>query len=59
MKGKIFREKNGSEVRIVDDIKNGKIYYTFVDAVTNCVGEDEAEEDLFLNEINKYFEEIK
>lgn len=58
MKGKIFREKNGSEVRIVDDIRNGRIYYTVIDASYNYVGEDEAEEDLFLNEVNKYFEEI-
>lgn len=59
MKERIFREKNGSEVRIVHDIKDGKIYFTVIDASYNYVGEDVVEEDLFLNEINKYFEEIK
>lgn len=58
MKERIFMEKNGSEVRIVHDIKDGKIYFTVVDASYDYVGEDVVEEKLFLNEINKYFEEI-
>ena len=58
MKERVFREKNGSEVRIVDDIKDGEIYFTVIDASYDYVGEDIVEEKLFLNEINKYFEEI-
>lgn len=58
MKERIFMEKNGSEVRIVDDIKDGEIYFTVIDASYNYVGEDVVERKLFLNEINKYFEEI-
>lgn len=58
MKERIFMEKNGSEVRIVHDIKDGKIYFTVVDASYDYVGEDVVEEGLFLNEINKYFVEI-
>ena len=59
MKEKIYMEKNGSEVRIVNDIKGGKVYFTIIDASYNYVGSDVIEENLFLNEINKYFKEIK
>ena len=59
MKEKIFMEKNGSEVRIVNDIKGGKVYFTIIDASYDYVGSDVIEENLFLNEVNKYFEEIK
>ena len=52
-------EKNGSEVRIMHDIKDGKVYFTVIDATYDYVGEDVVEENLFKNEINKYFEEIK
>lgn len=58
MKERVFMEKNGSEVRIVHDIKDGKIYFTVIDASYDYVGEDVVEEKLFENEINKYFEEI-
>lgn len=58
MKERIFMEKCGSEVRIVHDIKDGKIYFTVVDASYDYVGEDVVEEKVFKNEINKYFEEI-
>ena len=59
MKERIFMEKNGSEVRIVNDIKGGKVYFTIIDASYDYVGEDVVELNLFLNEVNKYFEEIK
>ena len=59
MKEKIFMEKNGSEVRIVNDIKEGKVYFTIIDASYDYVGSDVIEEKLFENEINKYFKEIK
>lgn len=59
MKEKIFMEKNGSEVRIVNDIKEGKVYFTIIDASYDYVGSDVIEEGLFKNEINKYFKEIK
>lgn len=59
MKEKIYMEKNGSEVRIVNDIKGGKVYFTIIDASYDYVGSDVIEENLFLNEVNKYFEEIK
>ena len=59
MKEKIYMEKNGSEVRIVNDIKEGKVYFTIIDASYDYVGSDAIEENLFLNEVNKYFEEIK
>ena len=59
MKERIFMEKNGSEVRIMHDIKEGKVYFTIIDATYDYVGEDAIEENLFLNEVNKYFEEIK
>ena len=59
MKEKIYMEKNGSEVRIVNDIKEGKVYFTIIDASYDYVGSDVIEENLFKNEINKYFEEIK
>ena len=59
MKEKIYMEKNGSEVRIVNDIKGGKVYFTIIDASYNYVDEDVIEENLFKNEINKYFKEIK
>ena len=52
-------EKNGSEVRIVNDIKGGKVYFTIIDASYDYVGSDVIEEKLFKNEINKYFKEIK
>ena len=41
------------------DIKEGKVYFTVIDATYDYVGEDAIEENLFLNEVNKYFEEIK
>ena len=59
MKEKIFMEKDGSEIRIMHDIKEGKVYFTVIDASYDYVGEDIVEENLFLNEVNKYFEEIK
>ena len=59
MKEKIYMEKNGSEVRIVNDIKGGKVYFTIIDASYDYVGSDVIEENLFLNEVNKYFKEIK
>ncbi len=59
MKERIFMEKNGSEVRIMHDIKEGKVYFTVIDASYDYVGEDVIEEKLFINEVNKYFEEIK
>ena len=59
MKERIFMKKNGSEVRIMHDIKEGKVYFTVIDATYDYVGEDVVEEKLFINEINKYFEEIK
>ena len=59
MKEKIYMEKNGSEVRIVNDIKGGKVYFTIIDASYDYVGSDVIEENLFENEVNKYFEEIK
>lgn len=55
----IYMEKDGSEIRIINDIKEGKVYFTVIDASYDYVGEDIVEENLFLNEINKYFEEIK
>ena len=59
MKEKIYMEKNGSEVRIVNDIKGGKVYFTIIDASYDYVGEDIIEENLFKNEVNKYFKEIE
>ena len=59
MKEKIFMEKDGTEVRIVNDIKGGKVYFTIIDASYDYVGSDVIEENLFKNEINKYFKEIK
>lgn len=59
MKEKIYMEKNGTEVRIINDIKEGKVYFTIIDASYDYVGEDVVEEKLFENEVNKYFEEIK
>ena len=59
MKEKIFMEKDGSEVRIVNDIKGGKVYFTIIDASYDYVGSDAIEENLFLNEVNKYFKEIE
>ena len=59
MKEKIFMEKNGTEVRIINDIKGGKVYFTIIDASYDYVGSDVIEENLFKNEINKYFKEIK
>ena len=59
MKKKIFMEKDGTEIRIMHDIKDGKVYFTVIDASYDYVGEDAVEENLFLNEVNKYFEEIK
>ena len=59
MKEKIYMEKNGTEVRIINDIKEGKVYFTIIDASYDYVGSDVIEENLFLNEVNKYFEEIK
>ena len=59
MKEKIFMEKDGTEVRIVNDIKEGKVYFTIIDASYDYVGSDVIEENLFKNEINKYFKEIK
>ena len=55
----IYMEKDGSEVRIINDIKEGKVYFTVIDASYDYVGEDVVEENLFMNEVNKYFEEIK
>ena len=55
----IYMEKDGSEIRIINDIKEGKVYFTVIDASYDYVGEDIVEENLFLNEINKYFEEIE
>ena len=59
MKEKIYMEKNGTEVRIINDIKEGKVYFTIIDASYDYVGSDVIEENLFLNEINKYFKEIE
>ena len=59
MKERIFMEKDGTEVRIINDIKEGKVYFTIIDASYDYVGSDVIEENLFLNEINKYFKEIK
>ena len=59
MKERIFMEKNGSEIRIIHDVKEGKVYFTVIDATYDYVGEDAVEEKLFINEVNKYFEEIK
>ena len=59
MKEKIFMEKDGTEIRIVNDIKGGKVYFTIINASYDYVGEDVIEEKLFKNEINKYFKEIK
>lgn len=59
MKEKIYMEKDGTEVRIINDIKEGKVYFTIIDASYNYVGSDVIEENLFKNEINKYFKEIK
>ena len=59
MKKKIFMEKDGTEVRIVNDIKEGKVYFTIIDASYDYVGSDAIEENLFKNEINKYFKEIE
>ena len=56
---KIYMEKDGSEIRIINDIKEGKVYFTVIDSSYDYVGEDIVEENLFLNEINKYFEEIE
>ena len=59
MKEKIFMEKDGTEVRIINDIKEGKVYFTIIDASYDYVGSDVIEENLFLNEVNKYFKEIE
>ena len=59
MKKKIFMEKDGTEIRIINDIKEGKVYFTIIDASYDYVGSDVIEEKLFENEINKYFKEIK
>ena len=59
MKERIFMEKDGTEVRIMHFIKEGKVYFTVIDATYDYVGEDVVELNLFLNEVNKYFEEIK
>ena len=59
MKEKIYMEKDGTEVRIINDIKEGKVYFTIIDASYDYVGSDVIEENLFLNEVNTYFEEIK
>ena len=59
MKERIFMEKDGTEVRIINDIKEGKVYFTIIDASYDYVGSDVIEENLFKNEINKYFKEIK
>ena len=59
MKEKIFMEKDGTEIRIINDIKEGKVYFTIIDASYDYVGSDVIGENLFKNEINKYFKEIK
>ena len=59
MKKKIFMEKDGTEIRIINDIKEGKVYFTIIDASYDYVGSDVIEENLFKNEINKYFKEIE
>ena len=59
MTEKIIMEKDGTEVRIINDIKEGKVYFTIIDASYDYVGSEVIEENLFLNEVNKYFEEIK
>lgn len=59
MKEKIYMEKNGTEIRIINDIKEGKVYFTIIDASYDYVGSDVIEENLFKNEINKYFKEIE
>ena len=59
MKEKIYMEKDGTEVRIINDIKGGKVYFTIIDASYDYVGSDVIEENLFKNEVNKYFKEIE
>ena len=59
MKERIFMEKNGSEIRIIHDVKEGKVYFTVIDATYDDVGDEAVEEKLFINEVSKYFEEIK
>ena len=59
MKEKIYMEKDGTEVRIINDIKEGKVYFTIIDASYDYVGSDVIEENLFKNEVNKYFKEIE
>ena len=59
MKEKIYMEKDGTEVRIVNDIKGGKVYFTIIDASYDYVGSDVIEVKIFINEVNKYFKEIK
>ena len=59
MKEKIYMEKDGTEIRIINDIKEGKVYFTIIDASYDYVGSDAIEENLFLNEVNKYFKEIE
>ena len=59
MKEKIFMENDGTEIRIANDIKGGNVYFTIIDASYDYVGSDVIELNLFLNEVNKYFEEIK
>ena len=59
MNKKIYMEKDGTEIRIINDIKEGKVYFTIIDASYDYVGSDVIELNLFLNEVNKYFEEIE
>ena len=59
MKERIFMEKDGTEVRIINDIKEGKVYFTIIDASYDYVGEDVIKEKIFINEVNKYFKEVK
>ena len=60
MKGeRIFMEKDGTEIRIINDIKEGKVYFTIIDASYDYVGNDIVEEKIFINEVNKYFKEIE
>ena len=59
MKEKVYMEKNGTEIRIINDIKGGKVYFTIIDASYDYVGSDVIEENLFKNEVNKYFKEIE
>ena len=56
---KMYREIDGSEVRIINSIKEGKVYFTVIDASYNYIGNDIVEIELFTNEINKYFIEVK